>query len=42
MLTNTELCDCMCHVKYGHKSLCEKCIEKHKTSPYYKILKKFS
>ena len=42
LLTNAELCDCECHVKYGHRSLCEKCIEKHKASPHYKILKKFS
>ncbi len=36
-----DFCDCNCHKKYGEKSMCIKCIDKHKASPYYKIMKKF-
>ena len=27
--------------KYGDKSICGKCVDRHKASPYYQILKKF-
>ncbi len=36
------VCDCPCHKKYGDKSICQKCIERHKGSPYYNIIKKFN
>ena len=34
-------CDCPCHKKYGDKSFCSKCIERHKASPHYQVMKKF-
>ena len=34
-------CDCPCHRKYGDKSFCSKCIERHKASPHYQVMKKF-
>jgi hypothetical protein len=36
-----SICDCSCHKKYGDKSICVKCVDRHKASPYYQILKKF-
>ena len=27
------ICDCPCHKKYGDKSICQKCIERHKGFP---------
>ncbi|HKU48778.1 MAG TPA: hypothetical protein VJP79_02410 [Nitrososphaera sp.] len=41
MSTAHSICDCVCHKKYGEKSICDKCVDRHKTSPYYNILKKF-
>jgi len=34
-------CDCPCHKKYGERSFCSKCIDRHKTSPHYQVMKKF-
>ncbi|WP_158385513.1 hypothetical protein [Candidatus Nitrososphaera evergladensis] len=34
-------CTCPCHKKYGDRSYCNKCIDHHKTSPHYQVLKKF-
>jgi hypothetical protein len=36
-----SICNCQCHIKYGDKSICQKCIERHKASPYYNIMKKY-
>ncbi|WP_266190390.1 hypothetical protein [Candidatus Nitrososphaera gargensis] len=41
MASIQSICDCACHKKYGDKSICGKCVDRHKTSPYYQILKKF-
>jgi hypothetical protein len=40
-LSENTVCTCPCHKKYGDKSYCNKCIDFHKTSPHYQMLKKF-
>lgn len=40
-LSEVLSCDCPCHKKYGDKSFCSKCIERHKASPHYQVMKKF-
>ena len=42
MSSEFTTCQCICHQRYGIKSFCRKCLDKHKTSPYYNIMKKFN
>jgi hypothetical protein len=38
---DNTVCQCICHQRYGDKAFCRRCLDKHKASPYYNVMKKF-